>query len=125
MPMIEDEELRKLFEAESEEHLQKLDDGFLQLEKHAGNPETLKELFREAHSLKGAARMLGVATVETLAHRLEDMLGAACRQGSMEFTPELVDRLTRGLDDIRAMVREAVTGEEAGMSIFDALQRLN
>ncbi|MEO5330437.1 MAG: hybrid sensor histidine kinase/response regulator [Magnetococcus sp. YQC-5] len=122
--MIEDEELRKLFEAESEEHLQKLDDGFLQLEKHANNPEVLKELFREAHSLKGAARMLGVESVETLSHRLEDILGTACRQGTLQFSPELVDRLTRGLDDIRAMVRESVTGESSGVSLFEALQRL-
>ena len=35
----------------------------------------LEEVYREAHSLKGAARMIGVRDVETVAHRFEDLLG--------------------------------------------------
>ncbi len=122
--MIEDEELRELFKAESEEHLQKLDDGMLHLEKFPGDLEALKELFREAHSLKGAARMLGVGEVEALAHRLEDMLGAASR-GNLQFSSVLVDRLVNTLDDIRALVQEAVTGEPSSISLSDALSRLD
>lgn len=121
--MIEDQELRDLFQAESEEHLQKLDEGLLYLERHPDDAATLKELFREAHSLKGSARMLGVGDVETVAHRFEDLLGAAAK-GNLTVEPLLVDRLVRALDEIRLLVRESVTGEAAGVSVFDVLKRL-
>ncbi|MGN7613235.1 hybrid sensor histidine kinase/response regulator [Magnetococcales bacterium HHB-1] len=121
--MIEDLELRDLFKAESEEHLEKLDNGLLHLEKNPDDAEMLKELFREAHSLKGAARMLGVSDVETLAHHFEDLLGAASRK-EINFSSELIDRLIQGLDDIRGFVNEAVTGEAAGIAVFEALSRM-
>ncbi len=75
--MIDDPELRALFKAESEEHLQTLENGLLRLEAEPRETAVLEELFRSAHSLKGAARMLGVEGVETLAHHFEDELGAA------------------------------------------------
>jgi two-component system chemotaxis sensor kinase CheA len=114
--MIEDEELCALFKAESEEHLQSLDDGLLRLEANPTDSDTLEEVFRSAHSLKGAARMLGVSGVETVAHRFEDELGAA-RRGQTVLGPEMVDRLYRGVDAIRKLVREAVTGEQAGVDV--------
>ena len=50
--MIEDKELRDLFKIESEEHLLRLNDGLLRLEKNPGDQTTLEETLREAHSLK-------------------------------------------------------------------------
>ncbi|MEO5348673.1 MAG: hybrid sensor histidine kinase/response regulator [Magnetococcus sp. YQC-3] len=121
--MIEDQELRELFAAESEEHLHQLESGLLHLEKHPDDVAMLKDLFREAHSLKGAARMLGVRDVETLAHHFEDFLGAASK-GQRTFTSQDVDRLTHSLDDIRALVEEAVTGKPSPVTLPEALQRL-
>ena len=72
---IEDKELRDLFKAESEEHLQSLDNGFLKLESNPKDEEILNEVFRDAHSLKGAARMLGITEIESIAHHLENLLG--------------------------------------------------
>ncbi|MEO5340865.1 MAG: hybrid sensor histidine kinase/response regulator [Magnetococcus sp. MYC-9] len=121
--MIEDQELRELFAAESEEHLHQLESGLLHMEKNPSDVDMLKELFREAHSLKGAARMLGVRDVEALAHHFEDFLGAASK-GQRSFTSLDVDRLTRSLDDIRALVDEAVTGKMAAVTLPEALRRL-
>ncbi|MBI3328634.1 MAG: Hpt domain-containing protein, partial [Nitrospinae bacterium] len=89
--MIDDKELRDLFQAESEEHLQHMDAGLLHLEAHPHDQTTLEGVFREAHSLKGAARMLGVSDVETIAHRFEDILGAA-KRGETVLSPQTVDR---------------------------------
>jgi chemotaxis protein histidine kinase CheA len=75
--IIEDQELRTLFQAESEEHLQNLDEGLLRLETNPTDARMLDALFRSAHSLKGSAGMLGVTDVEQLAHRFEDALGSA------------------------------------------------
>src|SRR5919108_3236574 len=123
-PMIEDKELRDLFQAESEEHLQQLDAGLLALEKHPNAQATLEEVFREAHSLKGAARMLRVSDVETIAHRFEDILGAA-KRGETVLSSETIDRLYRGLDAIRKLVQEAVTGEPSGVQVLSVLAQLS
>src|SRR5881275_103546 len=108
--MIDDPELSALFRAESEEHLQTLDDGLLRLEARPDDSATLEAVFRAAHSVKGAARMLGVNGVERIAHQFEDELGAA-KRGATPLTSDVIDRLYRGLDAIRKLVREAVTGE--------------
>ena len=64
--MIEDSELRDLFRIESSEHIQAIEDGLLKIEKDPRNPELLEELFREAHSLKGASRMLDLSDIEVI-----------------------------------------------------------
>jgi two-component system chemotaxis sensor kinase CheA len=122
--MIEDAELRELFQAESEEHLQNLDDGLLLLEANPQESAALEEVFRAAHSLKGAARMLGVSDVETLAHHLEDELGNA-KRGRVVLSPPIIDRMCVVLDVIRKAVDEAVTGIRADIDINRTLGQLN
>jgi two-component system chemotaxis sensor kinase CheA len=121
--MIEDKELRDLFQAESEEHLQNLDNGLLNLENDPHNQPLLDEVFREAHSLKGAARMLGIIEVETIAHRLEDMLGKA-KSGKIKLTSDLIDKIYYGLDCIRKFVNEAVNDEPAELDVDEVIARL-
>lgn len=110
--MIEDKELRDLFKIEGGEHLQRLSDGLLRLEKEPKDSATIEEVFREAHSLKGAARMVGVVDVEEMAHKLEDMFGAV-KKGAITLTSEIIDSMFKALDAIRKLVHEAVTGEKA------------
>lgn len=120
---IEDKELRDLFKAESEEHLQRLETGLLQLEKQPNDPVVLSDIFREAHSLKGAARMLGVLNVEMVAHRIEDILGEA-KAGNRTLTSGVMDRIYTGLDAIRQWVHEAVTGEQVELDPQPVLRLL-
>ena len=103
-----DKEMQELFKAESGEHLQRLGDGLLRLEKEPGDIATLEEVFREAHSLKGSARMLGLEEIEALAHKLEDTFGAA-KKGETALTPEKIDPLCKELDAIRQLVKEALS----------------
>lgn len=121
--MIEDSELREIFKVESAEHIQRLEDGFLRLEAEPDNAALLEEVFREAHSLKGAARIIGLTGIESLSHRLEDILGVA-RKGSVPLTPDMIDRLCNGLDAIRALVTEAVSGEPSGVIVSKVIQIL-
>lgn len=108
--MIADPELHKLFKAESEEHLAHLDDGLLRLEKTPTDPELLEAVFRESHSLKGAARMLGLSRIEAAAHRLESIFNAA-RKGDQPLTPEVIEQMNASLVDLRQRVREALDAE--------------
>ena len=121
---IEDEELRALFQAESEEHLQHLDEGLLRLEQDPHDQSILDEVYREAHSLKGAARMIGVHEVETVAHRFEDLLGPA-KRGHATLTADLIDRLSKVLGGMRRLVEHAVTGAPSEVDVVSLLDTLS
>lgn len=120
---IEDEELRTLYRNASKDHLDKLETGFLHLEKHPDDSAKLKQLLRATHSLKGDSRMLGVHDAETLTHQLEDLLSSV-EQGERSITPTFCDCLYQGLDAVRKIAHEAVTGEPANVSVFHVLAQL-
>ncbi len=67
------------FRAELKEHVQTLNDGLLAMEQNqipvGERQERMATIFRAAHSLKGAARAVGVSAIEQIAHALEDVLG--------------------------------------------------
>ncbi|MEG4117891.1 hybrid sensor histidine kinase/response regulator [Microcoleus sp. N9_B4] len=115
--MIEDRELRDVFKVASQEHLQKLDDGLLYLEQHPSDLAKLELLLRETHSLKGDAGMLGVKNVASLAHQMEHILGSV-KRGETQLNSDISDRLSQGLDAMRKLVNEAVTGEDSGVNTF-------
>jgi len=122
--MIEDKELRDIFKLESDEHLQHLNDGLLRLESEPENKAILEEVFREAHSLKGASRMINLTKIENLAHHMEDILGSSLK-GEVSLTPSLFDTLYHALDVIRVLVKEAVDGDSReNVSVSDILERL-
>jgi two-component system chemotaxis sensor kinase CheA len=120
---IEDEELRDIYQTTSEERLQQLAAGLLHLQNQPEDEATLQQLLREAHSLKGDSRSLGVDNVVTLTHQLEEILLGIKRQ-EMTLTPELSDRLYQGLDAIGFLVYEAVTGEPTGVNTAEILNNL-
>jgi two-component system chemotaxis sensor kinase CheA len=96
-----DQEYQRLFEIfreECDEHIQKLNDGMLALERR---PEAapLDEILRSAHSLKGASRMMGFKNIETLSHYLETLL-TQLHRGEKAATREMIDALYRDIDAI-------------------------
>jgi two-component system, chemotaxis family, sensor kinase CheA len=117
---IEDTELREIYRATSTEHLQKLEQGLIHLEKSPNDRSILEEFLREAHTLKGDSRMLGVQEVESLMHQIEECL-APIKQGEAKITSELCDRLYHGVDAIKKIVREAITGEACGVDVLAVL----
>lgn len=117
---IDDEELRTIFKSASEEHLQKLEDGLLHLEKNPHEQANLEELMREAHSLKGDAGMLGLKDISTLAHQLEHILGTI-KRSEAELSSDVSDRLYQGIDAIKQLVAEAVKGTPPRINAFHVL----
>lgn len=114
--MIEDAKLRELFKAESAEYLQHLDDALLRLEKAPADQGLLEEAFREAHSLKGAARMLGLNSIQAPARRIEDELNSA-RRGAQSLNAQIIGRMSVEVAEIRRLALEAVTeGTAKGQS---------
>lgn len=111
------------FAEEAREHIEGLNRGLVALEKNPGDGENLNAIFRAAHTIKGSARMLKLATITELAHRLEDALGAL-REGRITHSRELAGLLFRGVDALSAMVETVSSGGEpppADASLCEAL----
>ncbi len=92
-------ELQTIFKAECDEHLSALNGLLMSLEKRPDDAEALNETFRRMHSVKGAARMVGLAGIEAVAHGLEAML-AQVRDGRRALAPADVELLFEGTDAI-------------------------
>lgn len=95
----DDPELLATFRAEVEERLASLQAGLLALEGHSAPRQVVGGLFRDAHTVKGSARMLGLAGVLRVSHSMEDLLGAL-RDGRFGVRRDLVDLLLASCDAI-------------------------
>jgi two-component system, chemotaxis family, sensor kinase CheA len=122
-------QLVAIFGAEAEERVQAMNRHLLALETDpsvADLDEQLAGLFREAHSLKGAAGAVGMTQVEAIAHRLESVFQGV-RNGTLALQPAAFDVLYAGVDAIGALVPAAAEGRPAQLdapAVIAALERL-
>jgi two-component system chemotaxis sensor kinase CheA len=101
----DEDRARQEFTSEAEELLDTLSGDLVEFE-HQGaevRPELVNKIFREVHSLKGLAGMLGFAEISELSHNLEDMLDRL-RMGKIPITKELVDLLYDAVDSLNRLV---------------------
>lgn len=101
----EDDRAREEFTSEAEELLDTLSRDLVEFEAQGKNvrPEVVNKIFREIHSLKGLAGMLGFVDISELAHNLEDMLDRL-RMGKIEITKDLIDLLYDSVDSLNRLV---------------------
>jgi two-component system, chemotaxis family, sensor kinase CheA len=85
--------------------------GLLALEAEPGNASPIDGVFREAHTLKGGAGLVGLPQVSHLAHRLEDLL-EELRVGTRQATPKLTDSLLKAVDGLARLIAGSGSGEE-------------
>jgi two-component system, chemotaxis family, sensor kinase CheA len=104
---------RAMFAEEAEGRLATLSELLLELERNGGDQELLSSVFREAHTLKGAAAVVGLADVLRVAHAMEEIL-EGLRRGDASATPELVDALLGAVDGMREMVPAVLAGDDRG-----------
>ena len=95
----DDPELLATFRAEVEERIASLSAGLLQLETHPSPRQVVVGMFRDAHTVKGSARMLGLSGVLQVAHRCEDLLGAI-RDERLMVRRDIIDLLLAACDGI-------------------------
>jgi two-component system chemotaxis sensor kinase CheA len=107
-------ELMTTFQTELQEHLSILTKDLLSLEQNPTSEERtnlLTNVFRAAHSIKGAARTVNLIDIETIAHRIEDVL-VKIRQGCLSLTPHLFDVLLTAVDAIGNAMAAHLRGEQ-------------
>ncbi|MBE9127576.1 MULTISPECIES: Hpt domain-containing protein [unclassified Coleofasciculus] len=91
------------FIEEAKEHLDTLEKGLLNLREVAKDPETVNEMFRAAHSVKGGAAMLGFSSLQKTAHRLEDGL-KILKEHPIEVDRNLENLFLQGYDTLKALL---------------------
>lgn len=87
----------EIFIDETKEHLQSLNEQLLIIEKEPENTDTINEIFRAAHSLKGMAGTMGYKRMQKLTHQMENVF-SEIRNGKMKVNANLVDVLFQCLD---------------------------
>lgn len=114
-----------IFKEESEEHMHKLNEGFLSLEKEPNQPSLLSELFRHSHSIKGAARMMGFPSIEKVAHAIETILGKI-QKGEIKVDKDVMGTLYKGVDFVAEIIECLSQGKEEGeIRSEEILERLS
>lgn len=116
-------ELQTVFKAECDEHLSALNGLLLSLERRPDDAEALNETFRRVHSVKGAARMVGLAGIEAVAHALEAML-APVRDGKRKLAKREVELLFEGTDAITVFMSTASGMSKDDPKVRDMLAKM-
>ncbi|MGZ3488115.1 MAG: hybrid sensor histidine kinase/response regulator [Isosphaeraceae bacterium] len=113
-----------LFRMEAEERLAVLSQGLVALEGTGATAEVIEPLMRAAHSLKGAARIVGLGAAVRVAHAMEDCLVAA-QKGQVRLEPAHIDTLLVGVD-LLVQVSKVSEGEQESWqsSHGDEVERL-
>lgn len=93
-----------LFRMEAEGQIAAMNEALLAIETHPDSPPALEKLMRASHSLKGAARMVGVEAVVQIAHVMEDCFVAA-QKGDVRLGRAHIDVLLRSVDQIEQITR--------------------
>ena len=101
--MSVDDKLLSIFRQEAGERLDAMVATLLEVESGGGDPESVRELFRHAHSLKGTAGMVGLAPIAAVATSIEDVLAEARSRGELEMAA--AGPLLRATDAIRAAMQ--------------------
>lgn len=102
----------EIFLDETTEHLQNLNTQILTLEQEPENMDTINEIFRAAHSLKGMAGTMGYKRMQTLTHDMENVFSEV-RNGNIKVKANMIDLLFQCLDALEEYtnnIRE--TGDE-------------
>lgn len=112
------------FQEEAQDLLQRLNEGVITLEAEPKNAELIDEMLRNAHTLKGSSRMVGLIEISDIAHRLEDIM-VKLRDGEMSYTPELTDHFFEALDMIVFLAEGAGKGVESEVDLESLQKRLS
>ena len=106
-----DPDLRNTFAEDAATRLDRMADQLLELESSPAAADVLAAVMRDAHSLKGAAAVIGLQQVADVAHALEGPL-QRMRSGQLAPTHELTDDLLGAIDVLRNLVAAASSGDD-------------
>ena len=116
----------EIFIDEAREHLENLNTQIMNLEQDGENMDTINEIFRAAHSLKGMSGTMGFKRMQTLTHDMENVFSKV-RDGELKVNSDMVDVLFQCLDALEAYVgliqETADEGTDDNAALIEALNQ--
>ncbi len=103
----------EIFIDETNEHLQNLNTQILNLESEPENMDTINEIFRAAHSLKGMAGTMGYKRMQNLTHDMENVFSEV-RNGHIKVNSDMIDILFQCLDALEEYLTNIKEGADEG-----------
>jgi two-component system chemotaxis sensor kinase CheA len=113
----------EIFLDETNEHLQNLNTQILNLEQNPEDSDTINEIFRAAHSLKGMAGTMGYKRMQNLTHDMENVFSEV-RAGNIKVGPEMIDTLFQCLDALQEYTDNIKNSSDEGTNDNEPLIKL-
>jgi len=118
---IADPELAGMFIADATDHLGTIEATLLKLEKSPSDLKLVNDIFRPFHTVKGNAGVLGIASIEEFAHKIETLLDLA-RSGKHAIGPAEIDLVLKTVDLLKLIIEE-LPARAAGKPVTDTTVR--
>ena len=118
-----DEDMIDPFLEECQERLEGLAEKLVELERAADDPELLRALFRDLHTLKGSSAFVGLRRMTRVAHAAEDIVGNV-RDGKRAIDRPLIDSLLAAVDVLGAIVQRAAARAPIDVEVEAIIARL-
>lgn len=120
---INNEELLKDFFSEAEQQVEILESNVLVIEQNPEDRNSIDEIFRAAHTLKGGSATVEMLELSKFTHAMEDLLDEI-RSGSVKVTGETVDLLLKSIDIIKLMLDARASGSIYSDDVSDIVNQL-
>jgi len=114
---------RELFLSESQEYITNINNCLVKLEEDPSDKNSINEIFRCVHTLKGMSATMGFDKLSTLAHEMEDLLDEL-RNQRRKMTSETVDLLFQSVDVLAQLFEEIKANKESTIDIEPVLNNL-
>lgn len=111
------------FREEAADLLQRLNEGVIRLESDPADGSLIDQMLRDAHTLKGSSRMVGLVEISDIAHRLEDVM-VGVRDGGLTYTPPMSEHFFEALDAIVYLTEIAGTETTPAVDLCALQERL-
>jgi two-component system chemotaxis sensor kinase CheA len=112
------------FQEEAQDLLQRLNEGVIKLESEPGDRELIDQMLRDAHTLKGSSRMVGLIEISDVAHSLEDIM-VRVREKEVVYTDAMTDSFFEALDAIVYLTDNAGVNVDDAIDLAGIKERLN
>ncbi len=118
-----DQDMVSDFNQNCSEIMEVLDEQVLALESDPSSTPIIEEIFRAAHTLKGAAGMFGFKGLERIVHRMENLFDLI-RKGKLTPTSDIIDVMFSALDVVRVLLEAVKKGQPCGVKTADVVRDL-
>jgi len=119
----DDLDMRDDFIVNSNELMESLDEAILRLEQTPQDRETIEEIFRAAHTLKGASGMFGFKAIERIVHRMENLFDLI-RKNELKPTSNMIDVVFYATDTLKIFIAAVKDGKPCGKKTVPIVEAL-